>query len=614
MTLNDYRGQFRKNMMVMSRTANGKLDVSASSTKIDSMAADSAADARNLAFRNTERAIGFLYDNRRHNFRSVKELEAFMLETAEITNKGIVKEGCLFRSGEDSSRFNYARIKDLPFMWDWFMRGFYWLLTSQCFEVEEIAAFCEYVINIVGHFFSDGCGKISMLISTYLFMRYDMPCPEYSSRDEYYSAASRGKIPTKRDFFLLPADPEFRKFLRYYLSLCSGKGLRFSIEMENAEDDSYVCYLAGQLTGERNDIFRQDIECFFKKYGDVRVIFDCSTLTWIDMEGIRVFADLKTSGRRFVLKNLNADCTVLFSVEGFEAYLEENDRLPEIDLSRCEKLNEGANGVIYRVSDELAAKTFKDKPDYFDIVSRRIALKNALICGIPAPLSFGYAVFDGKIVTLMELIHARSLMQIIASEENSEAYIIRYAQFVRQLHEIRDENKLEKFMRDLFGREILSKADRCDCVLQEEYRGRAREIIEAVDEPECRVHGDIQPNNIMVSGDEMLFIDFDSFSTGKAVYDLGGLCRTLLCNPDKGISDINSFLGLPVEKCRGIWEMFTAEYYKDEQEEIIRKKVFQAKLIGTVLALAKLIKNEADPGLVSRWASELERLTEPQAQ
>jgi hypothetical protein len=60
--------------------------------------------------------------------------------------------------------------------------------------------------------------------------------------------------------------------------------------------------------------------------------------------------------------------------------------------------------------------------------------------------------------------------------------------------------------------------------------------------------------------------------------------------------------------------MFTAEYYKGEQEETVRKKVFQAKLIGTVLALAKLIKNEADPGFVSRWASELERLTEPQAQ
>ena len=35
MTLNDYRDQFKKNMMIMSRTANGKLDLPASATKID---------------------------------------------------------------------------------------------------------------------------------------------------------------------------------------------------------------------------------------------------------------------------------------------------------------------------------------------------------------------------------------------------------------------------------------------------------------------------------------------------------------------------------------------------------------------------------------------------
>lgn len=42
MTLNDYREQFRRNLMVMSRTANGRLDLSASATKADSMAAGSA--------------------------------------------------------------------------------------------------------------------------------------------------------------------------------------------------------------------------------------------------------------------------------------------------------------------------------------------------------------------------------------------------------------------------------------------------------------------------------------------------------------------------------------------------------------------------------------------
>ena len=308
-----------------------------------------------------------------------------------------------------------------------------------------------------------------------------------------------------------------------------------------------------------------------------------------------------------MIKNFNADCMVLFRVEGFEAYLEGDDKLPNIDLSSCEKINEGANGVIYRVNDEVVAKTFKQEPDYYDLVSRRIAQKNALICGVPAPLSFGYALYEGKIVTLMELIHSRSVMQIIASEEDSDEYILRYARFVKELHEIQDEVKLNRFPRDLLGQEILSKADRCDLVLTEELRGRARAIIEAIDEPECLVHGDIQPNNVMISGDEMLFIDFDNFSTGKAVYDLGALYRTLLCNENRDISKINAFLKIPFEKCDRVWNLFTGEYYKDEQEEVMRQKTAQARLIGNVLALAKHIKNGASPESISRLTSKLEQ-------
>ena len=608
MTLNDYRDQFRRNMMVMSRTANGKLDLSASATKIDSMAVKSADAAQNLALENTDRAIEYLFNNRRRTFRSAKELEEVVLRAAGITNEGIVKEGCLFRSGEDSTKYNYARIKDIPTMWDFFMSVFYWMISSQCFEVEEIAAFSEYVINIVGHFFSDGCGKISMLVSTYVFMRFDLPCPEYTSRNEYYSIAARGTIPTTKDLRQLPADAGFWNFVSYYVTICRTRDVKELNIVEAIDDSTYICHLAGHLIGARNSVFRQGIEHLYETHGDVLVIFECSTLAWIDMEGINVLADLKAAGRRFVLKNLNADCRVLFKVEGFEENLEGEDKLPKIDLIGCEIINEGANGIIYRVSNEVVAKSFKDEPDYYDIIRRRHALKNALICGVPAPISFGYAEYDGKIVTLMELINSRSVMQIIASEEYSSEYIVRYAQVVKQLHEIRDEKKLKNFLRNLLGQEILEKADRCDSVLPERYRGRARAAIEAVDEPECLVHGDIQPNNVMISGDEMLFIDFDSFSTGKAVYDLGTLYRTLLCNESRFISDTNSFLKISFDKCQSVWDQFISEYYKDEAEEIVQEKVALAKVIGMVLALAKHIKNGRSPEFISDWTSELERL------
>ena len=608
MTLNDYREQFRRNLIVMSRTAVGTLDLSASATKADSMAAGSADDAQNLALVNTDRAIDFLFENRVRSIKSQKDMEDLILQTAEITNKGIVKEGRLFRSGEDSTKFPYARIKDIPEIWDWFTNIFHWMLNSQCFEVEEVAAFSEYVINIAGHFFSDGCGKISMLISTYVFMRYGLPCPMYRSRDEFYRAGVRKAAPTLYDMRHLPADSEFWEFVTYYQSLCPSKGRGYYNYLKINDDGSFEGHLIGYLTDMKSHIFRQNLEEFYRNHPDAFIEFDCRELAWIDMEGIRVLADMRESSKKFLLKNLNADCKVLFNVEGFEEYIDKDDKLREIDLSSCERISEGANGVIYRVSDEVVAKTFKNEPDYYDIVRQRVALKNALISGVPAPISFGYARYKGKIVTLMELIHSKSLMQIILTEDDIDRYIVRYAQFVRQFHEIREESKLKNFMRDLFGEEILAKADRCDSVLPEEYRGRARKIIEAVDEPECLVHGDIQPNNVMVSEEEMLFIDFDSFSTGKAVYDIGTLYRTLLCNENRGFENFNSFLKIPFDKCERIWDTFVREYYKDEPDETAQKKILEAELIGTVLALAKHIKSGARPGAVDKGAADMVRL------
>ena len=210
----------------------------------------------------------------------------------------------------------------------------------------------------------------------------------------------------------------------------------------------------------------------------------------------------------------------------------------------------------------------------------------------------------------MELIDSKSLIATIASEKDYEGYILRFAQLVKKLHGIRDEKKLKLFLRNLFGREILAKADRVDRILPEKYRGRARKTIEAAEGPECLVHGDIQPHHIMVSGDEMLFIDFDNFSTGKAVYDLGTLYRTLIYNRDEDEPDhdYNVFLKIPMSDCLRIWDIFISEYYKDEQEMLRRKEVTEAKMIGTVLRLAKLMKSGAAPESLHAVTAELEKL------
>ena len=91
-----------------------------------------------------------------------------------------------------------------------------------------------------------------------------------------------------------------------------------------------------------------------------------------------------------------------------------------------------------------------------------------------------------------------------------------------------------------------------------------------------------------------------------SLYDLGALYRTLFYDKNKDAAVYNSFLGLSFDKCRRIWDLFVGEHYKDEPEETLERRIKEAELIGTVLAMAKHIKTGADPEVISGWAADLE--------
>ena len=78
MTLNDYLTQFKRNMHVMS----GREDTPASGRE----------DTPELVSDYTEQALRYMFDNRRRNFKSAKELGELLLETEEITRSGAVRK------------------------------------------------------------------------------------------------------------------------------------------------------------------------------------------------------------------------------------------------------------------------------------------------------------------------------------------------------------------------------------------------------------------------------------------------------------------------------------------------------------------------------------------
>ena len=177
-------------------------------------------DAKSKALSNTEKAVEILYKNRKRKFNSERQLADFIIEIACVVNSGIVKEDKLFRNGKDSTKYCYVRIKDLNKVWLIFIASLFKMLNNNVSETVYIAAYSEYIINAIGHFFSDGCGKISMLISMYIFMRANRPCVHYVNRSQYYEIINNTTIYTPENFSDVLKTEAFDHFLQYYESLC----------------------------------------------------------------------------------------------------------------------------------------------------------------------------------------------------------------------------------------------------------------------------------------------------------------------------------------------------------------------------------------------------------
>lgn len=225
-TLEEYQEQAGRNLLLMSRTAKGILDLGASADKgakiVPGLDAEGAAE---LARLNLEMAVEYAFEGRHEiGFVTCPQSLRFVIETlAQKVNRGILRDGCLFRGGADSDKYLYTRVADLERA----MQRFYYNLHQQIrsgADAITLAALAEWHIDMRDHFFADGCGKAAKMASAWLLMRANTALPDYTmggglpanlARVEYLSHRPR-QIPGEH-----PAQDEldYRHFLDYYRSL-----------------------------------------------------------------------------------------------------------------------------------------------------------------------------------------------------------------------------------------------------------------------------------------------------------------------------------------------------------------------------------------------------------
>ena len=111
-------------------------------------------------------------------------------------------------------------------------------------------------------------------------------------------------------------------------------------------------------------------------------------------------------------------------------------------------------------------------------------------------------------------------------------------------------------------------------------------ILDALPEGNRLVHCDAHPKNLMIQGDEMLWIDMEQMSVGHPIYDLISIAVVLNgMRTDEMILNIAGMDNATVAKLK---DCFIRKYFRTEDPEMIKRyaSIFDAmRLIRAVFAV-----------------------------
>lgn len=224
-----YKNHLLKNIELTSRTLHGDLNTTASPDKHAKLVHGMSQDE--VAFysrRNLNWAFDFIYTNRYLPISDVAVLRNFIDQVSKIVNKDIITdESLLIRQGANSHKYNYVDTRHVEVFYDEFVNRLYHKLMHVDSSTIETAAWIEWNIDFTGHIFSDGCGRIAKLISTWSLMRRNGSLPEYTlGQGEYESvrASYRKRFAVRENIpYIEPTrDKNYEEFLGYYAGLFFG--------------------------------------------------------------------------------------------------------------------------------------------------------------------------------------------------------------------------------------------------------------------------------------------------------------------------------------------------------------------------------------------------------
>ena len=340
--------------------------------------------------------------------------------------------------------------------------------------------------------------------------------------------------------------------------------MNYSYKLNN---DILVVSLEGRLDTEASAKFETELAEISKENPHGSLVIDASNLEYIASSGLRIILKLVKTEKDFKLENVCPAVYEVFEVTGFAKIIKMTKALRKIDLDKCEKIDAGGNGAVYRVSeDEIVKVNFN--PETYDNLEQELAkAKEAFFLGIPTAISFDLVdCGEGKKGVVYEIIKSSTLGENIQKDPSRmEELTEKYIEQLNLLHSVHTDNPVFGSAKESYRKQVEAASK----FLTEEEGELLNHILEALPEGDRLVHGDAHPKNIMIQNGEMLWIDMEGMSVGHPVYDL--ISIAVILNGMRTDEMSIGICGMDNATVKLFKDCFIRKYFKTEDPEMIQK-------------------------------------------
>ena len=250
----------------------------------------------------------------------------------------------------------------------------------------------------------------------------------------------------------------------------------------------------------------------------------------------------------------------------------------QIDLGDLKPFAKGGTGECYRINEDTIIKLYYEGFPVDRILHEKDGARAALVAGVPTAISFDLVQARNRLGVMFELIQGRTLSELVVQDPDRAPQLGGIlASIGKTLHNA-EVRKTDLPSPTLAIRKELVKID----YMSEEAVHRIEQYLNLLDQEKHYVHGDLHPNNVVVSVNGPMLVDMGGFSVGSAMFDLASLRFSLFESPDAKKEGRSSFNGMSHEEEQAFYQGFMQTYFGGEMDPAMEEPLYMVTLLKKI--------------------------------